>query len=691
MGIRHVRQASPLFGLIAVLLLLVVSCKGEDPPPTYEYTGYLAEEIPPCSPVEGAKVDPCEADAGKFSTIMDSSFEKGNEPRGMSHFLNMTELHVAHLVVRGTYLPNTVRCLPTGMLFSPPSYYKETWYLLGGAYRLNCYVDVRVNEYILGSGPPTLTVVIAFDHYGQYPPAEELARRRDSLENALVEGGYQGRLEVPEGGIGSREAVLFVGPAIDTATDAWVVMITWDVQRQTDDTVIAVHPYSEYWSGADRLTHLAALEMELPAFRQAVTAAHQARLTTHGGRTGPDAGWPMLQLDANRLDAFFTAIGAGDQVQPPPACGLSVTNQAQNPDLMLDCMALLSGKDELAGTATLNWGTGTAIGSWDGVTVEGTLGRVTKVLLDDEDLTDTIPASLGDLTGLTHLDLSDNSLTGEIPREIGRLDNLVEVRLSGNSLTGCIPYGLKAVTTNDMGSLGLLYCPPAPETLRGGESTESSLPLRWTAVANASKYRVEYQPGREDWVEDANAITATNHTVDGLDCKTEYQFRVSAYGDGTTYPAVWSDPSEELTRTTGSCSPPSFTAAPYSFTIRDDAPIGTVVGTVSATDDSGESVVYRISAYGPGLSGFDYFAIDEQTGIITTTAILVSPPRDSAEMVVQAHDQAGGVATERVAIEVTKSCSSGTAVANPSDNPGLMADCKVLLGLQSELAGTARH
>ena len=36
-----------------------------------------------------------------------------------------------------------------------------------------------------------------------------------------------------------------------------------------------------------------------------------------------------------------------------------------------------------------------------------------------------------------------------------------------------------------------------------------------------------------------------------------------------------------------------------------------------------------------------------------------------------------------------KPCSNGTVVANPSANPGLVADCKTLLGLQNELAGTA--
>ena len=35
-----------------------------------------------------------------------------------------------------------------------------------------------------------------------------------------------------------------------------------------------------------------------------------------------------------------------------------------------------------------------------------------------------------------------------------------------------------------------------------------------------------------------------------------------------------------------------------------------------------------------------------------------------------------------------KACDSGTAVPDPAGNPGLVADCKVLLEIRDELAGT---
>ena len=261
-----------------------------------------------------------------------------------------------------------------------------------------------------------------------------------------------------------------------------------------------------------------------------------------------DAYW---DLDASPIRPAAPAPG-----ESSPACDLAVPDTADNYGLTQDCMVLLVAKDTLRGTGTLNWSVDTAISSWDGVTTSGTPSRVTKVELDNESLTESIHAGLGTLFELTHLDLSDNSLTGDIPAELGWLSNLTEIRLSGNSLTGCIPLALKDVATNDLSSLNLLYCRlPAPGTPTAGTATETNLQLNWTAVAGANKYRVEYFENKFAlWLVDDDAITTTTHTVDGLLCGREYQFRVSAYGSGITYAAAWSDRSEALTASTGDCT-----------------------------------------------------------------------------------------------------------------------------------------
>ena len=94
---------------------------------------------------------------------------------------------------------------------------------------------------------------------------------------------------------------------------------------------------------------------------------------------------------------------------------------ASNPGLVADCEALLAARDTLAGSGTLNWSGNRAIGSWDGVTIDGSPLRVTKLVLGDRQLTGTIPPELGGLASLVELNLGDNRLTGLIPSELSSL------------------------------------------------------------------------------------------------------------------------------------------------------------------------------------------------------------------------------------------------------------------------------
>ena len=647
------------------------------PAPTFTPgPSYLTQEIPPCAPVEGASVDPCEPDAAEESSLALASLKLGPEPRSIRSYLvgRADGITVAHVVLRGAYVPGTVRCDLSGRANGIPTYRgaeRQIEYL--PFKEVNCYADVRVNAYIIGSGPPTLTVLARTFPYWVSETPENIAYTRNTAEAALLEGGHHNEGEVPAGGIAGREHVLFLDVSSDLSVEAWEVISTWDVQRIEDDTVIAVHPHRDLWRQFhpdDYLIHLSKLEMELPAFTLAATAAHQARLTEYGGRTGSDTRLPMLVTDANRIRQYYTVIGAynhpdGPPIQPPPPCGLTVPNPADNPGLMLDCMPLLAAKGTLAGTATLDWSVDTAVTGWEGVTVAGSPRRVTKVLLSDESLSGTIPLELGDLSELTHLDLSSNFLTGEIPRELGRLSNLQEIRLSGNLLTGCIPVALKDVPTNDLSSLNLLDCPTAPEGLTVGTPGETSVVLSWTAVSNADKYRVEHRlrstrywvvdAGTRDWVVADDTLTATSHTMSGLNCEWEYSFRISAYGNGTDYGADWSEPSDFLSSTGGECIPPTFDAISYSFSVPGDTPTGTVVGVVTASGSgSNDPVTYSII----GGDEDGKFDIHTSSGEITVAGDISSNAGSSVDLTVEARDESGGAATVTVTVAVTHTGST---------------------------------
>ena len=72
----------------------------------------------------------------------------------------------------------------------------------------------------------------------------------------------------------------------------------------------------------------------------------------------------------------------------------------------------------------------------------GNLSELRELVLWRNQLSGQIPASLGDLTELTHLFLDSNELTGSIPDSLGNLSNLRELGLKENQLTGSIPESL---------------------------------------------------------------------------------------------------------------------------------------------------------------------------------------------------------------------------------------------------------
>ncbi len=122
-------------------------------------------------------------------------------------------------------------------------------------------------------------------------------------------------------------------------------------------------------------------------------------------------------------------------------CANLITSTA----LRADCEVLLGIKDTLRGTAPLNWGdTGVPFAEWTGVLHTGS--RVHELSSSSGELNGSIPSSLGNLTGLTHLFLGANQLTGPIPSSLGNLTELQHLYLDSNQLTGPIPRELGNLT-----------------------------------------------------------------------------------------------------------------------------------------------------------------------------------------------------------------------------------------------------
>ncbi|KAI5665731.1 hypothetical protein M9H77_15584 [Catharanthus roseus] len=77
----------------------------------------------------------------------------------------------------------------------------------------------------------------------------------------------------------------------------------------------------------------------------------------------------------------------------------------------------------------------------------GQLKDLRYLSLADNNLTGFIPTSLGQLSSLEVLELSSNSLTGEIPKDLANLRNLTVLLLDNNKLSGQIPPAVVNVST----------------------------------------------------------------------------------------------------------------------------------------------------------------------------------------------------------------------------------------------------
>ena len=176
-----------------------------------------------------------------------------------------------------------------------------------------------------------------------------------------------------------------------------------------------------------------------------------------------------LRLGGNRLSGSLPPelrSVAGGESRCPAA-------PADNPGLRADCDVLLASRDTLAGGARLNWSGHLPIELWQGVTIGGSLDRVTRLELASSGLSGRIPPALGRLRELMSLELSYNQLTGPVPPELGKLTKLERLALSFNDLSGPIPPELGKLShlgelrlhNNRLNSL-----PPELDSVAGAES-----------------------------------------------------------------------------------------------------------------------------------------------------------------------------------------------------------------------------
>ena len=161
-----------------------------------------------------------------------------------------------------------------------------------------------------------------------------------------------------------------------------------------------------------------------------------------------DGGWGERLLTRARLFPATATVGRWLASTP---LTVSLPEPEVSPDTAEDGGSVASDRAALVAlynatrgaswSTSTNWLSDRPLDEWHGVTTNS-VGRVTLLLLSDNELTGPIPAELGDLSNLEWLWLSGNELTGPIPAWLGDLSNLEWLNLGDNQLTGPIPAEL---------------------------------------------------------------------------------------------------------------------------------------------------------------------------------------------------------------------------------------------------------
>ena len=135
--------------------------------------------------------------------------------------------------------------------------------------------------------------------------------------------------------------------------------------------------------------------------------------------------------------ALFALTGVAQTQAQTLSCPHTSSDPPTDKDVLITLYCYTNGGGWKTKT---KWLSNKNINQWWGVTTFNS--RVTKLYLNNNKLTGTMPTELGNLTRLKELRLERNDLSGTIPAELGELTKLEDLALNENNLNGIIPTEL---------------------------------------------------------------------------------------------------------------------------------------------------------------------------------------------------------------------------------------------------------
>ena len=283
----------------------------EDPEVVFQApVSYLEEVIPPCVPLEGSSQDPCAPTTPQRVAVLSAPASpplwptRDDPPTVSDAIMGWDPLTIIHIVVRATVQEDTTRCGLYPLILADHSEITGP----SSTYLYNCYADVRVNEYIVGTGPAELTVEL---HREGLILNDEMLDDWDNWKD----GWLTNTVRDPEGRTAAvyegNEVVLLLEPSFTIAVEAWLgssgTARVWFVQRPDQGMVRAVASDIDYARTEEQRNNL---DMLLTDLVTKLKAAATVRDDEYDGRIGEDTDLPDLIDDANNLRDFLVESGA---------------------------------------------------------------------------------------------------------------------------------------------------------------------------------------------------------------------------------------------------------------------------------------------------------------------------------------------------------------------------------------------
>ena len=271
---------------------------------------------PPCAPVPGSDRDPCERQPSESSGSGTSSrsyyggFSPPTLPLDPEWYYRaewkLGGSRTPQLIIRGVVAIGSARCSEVrGSNFGDGDY----WIASPESPRalVLCFVDVDVSEYVVGTGPARVPMIVSW---------RSVYRNAEGFGTAAFFDEVAARYRALEG----SEYVIELGLPPNMAWGQWRMVHSWHLERRSDGTIVGGSALQIVHSGTVKAEDW---EYPIDELQRKLKAAHATVSAEFGGRISDEPGSPGLARDASResLLAQLRFLGAYDarDITPAPA------------------------------------------------------------------------------------------------------------------------------------------------------------------------------------------------------------------------------------------------------------------------------------------------------------------------------------------------------------------------------------